>query len=122
VLTSVPTTTPYPELLLQWNPYASAIGYGVVARQGCGGAGATCVSWTIGVSATAAGATPSFQMPDLTALTGWDSRLQFVTGTAVDGAIAGQTSTAGSGDFVGPSIPAAGTTRTSAAFGFTITP
>jgi hypothetical protein len=114
VLTSVPTKTPYPEVLLTWNAYANAIGYASVARQGCGTT-CTCVTWSMAASATYVGASPALQMPDLSGLTGWDSRLQFVMGTAINGEIDAETSTAGSGDFEDPN-PISGTVRTNAAF------
>jgi hypothetical protein len=122
VLSSVPTSTPYPEVALQWIAYANAIGYVASAHQGpCDGTG-ICVTWSAALSTTVAGASPKFQMPDLTGLTGWDTRLQFVTGTQVSGAVTGETSTAGTSDFYAPGLPASGTTRTTASAGYTTIP
>nr|HEX4318141.1 hypothetical protein [Kofleriaceae bacterium] len=124
VLSTVPTTAPYPELALSWSAYANATGYEAVAKQGCavGNAPTVCLTWTMAMSATVAGASPALQMPDLTSLAGWDTRLQLVTGAPVAGEVAAETSTAGTADFPLSGLPPAGTKRTTATTTFSVTP
>jgi hypothetical protein len=119
-MATVPATTPYPEVAVTWPGYTNAIGYAVELRQGCV-AQANCTTWSAIVSASYAGASPKFQMPDLSMLAGWDAKLQLVTGRAVAGQVAAETSTAGAKDLAAPA-PTPGSTRTSASQAFTAMP
>lgn len=119
-------TMPYPIFTSTWPGYTSAIGYTWSLTQtppaaGCGGFPACTITWTASVSAGAAGAMPSYTMPDLSGLQGWSKTLQLVPGTVANGAVTAMTSSAGATDFP-TSPPVAGTKRVFAHSTFTITP
>jgi len=124
---TVPTTTPYPEVKTTWAAYTNAIGYDWTVSQSlngtaCGAGVPTCtVAWTADLTAGWIGSAPSYQMPDLSKLTGWNASLQLVTGTQAAGSVAAVTSSAGAGDFP-LGIPTAGTKRTLVASDYTVTP
>jgi hypothetical protein len=122
---TVPSTTPYPQLATTWAAYSNAVGYTWAATQQptraqCGGAPCS-VTWTTLLSPGVAGTAPSFQMGDLSALAGWSASLQFLAGTMVAGTVEAMTSTAGDADFPA-GTPAAGTQRVFVRSGFTVTP
>ncbi len=124
---SVGSAAPYPQVDVTWPSYASAIGYewkSVQAQTGaqCGSATACAVEWTAAISADAAASAPSFQVPDLSGLAGWSAKLQFVTGTEIDGTVTAETSSGGGSDFVREAVPPAGTMRTSSTRAWTVTP
>jgi hypothetical protein len=124
---TVPTTTPYPEIQTTWAPYASTIGYQWVAAQQptlqqCG-ANTTCtIAWSALLSPGVTGNSPGFKMPDLSALTGWDPAIAFVTGTQVTGYAEADTSSAGASDFPSVTPPTDGTQRVFVRSDFTVTP
>lgn len=125
---TVTATTPYPLIKTTWNGYANAIGYSWIATQAqqgatCGGNLAACsVTWAATMSPGYVGASPQSQMPDLSALAGWDAKLQLRTGTVVDGAVIATTSSAGASDFPTVDPAAAGTTRAAVSSAWTVTP
>lgn len=123
---AVAATTPYPIVRTSWNPYAGTIGYAWTAaqtpsQQQCGNAPCTIV-WSALLSPGVTGNSPGYQMPDLSALTGWSANLAFVTGTTVTGYAEAVTSSAGASDFPPVTPPAAGTQRSYARSDFTVTP
>jgi hypothetical protein len=124
-IATVAAATPYPQVATMWSSYTNAIGYGWAATQQL--AAAQCnnnlctTTWTAAISPGVAGASPKFQMPDLSALAGWSANLQFATGTMVTGTVQAMTSSAGAGDFPAGK-PTAGTTRTFVRSGWTVTP
>jgi hypothetical protein len=126
--TTSAATTPYPMFMSTWPGYASAVGYTWTLAQtpmaaGCGG-GSCTITWTAWVSPGAAGAMPSYKMPDLSQLPGWSNALQFVTGAMgamATGDVTAMTSSVGAMDFP-PKSPAAGTKRVFAHSTFTVTP
>jgi hypothetical protein len=126
---SVPTTTPYPQVMTTWNGYTGAIGYAWDARQGASSVGgAAPVRWTAILGTTYLGSSPKFQMPDLSMLAGWSPSFGFTTtGGMVTGTVAAYTSTGGAADFPGAvqvrgSNGAPGTTRVTVSNDWTVTP
>jgi len=120
-ISSVTSPTPYPEITTTWNAYANSVGYIWDARQG----GATLVptlEWTAIVGPGYVGSTPKFQMPDLSALSGWATGFQMQTGQQVTGSSSALTSTAGATDFPTVNPAASGTQRVLVASGWTVTP
>ena len=67
------------------------------------------------------GTSPAYRMPDLSALAGWNVKLQPVVGTMVVGAVQAMTSTAGANDFPA-GRPAVGTQRAFVRSDWTVTP
>jgi len=123
--TTSAATMPYPMFKSTWPAYTGAIGYTWSLAQSppvaaCGGAACT-ITWTASLSPGAAGAMPSYTMPDLSQLPGWSAALSFVAGTMATGDVTAMTSTAGATDFPS-SPPAAGTKRVFAHSKFTVTP
>ncbi len=123
---TVPATTPYPEVKTTWGAYTGAVGYTWTATQTlaaaqCGGQTACTVTWAAALSPGVTGGSPSYTMPDLSALTGWSASLQLVTGTMVTGTVEAMTSTAGAMDFPA-GVPAAGTQRVLVRSDYTVTP
>ena len=125
-IASVAAATPYPQIKTTWSAYTGTIGYAWTAaqpatNQACAGV-ANCITWTVGVSPGTSGSSPQVQMPDFSALTGWDTKLQFATGTAVNGSVAAIVSSVGPTDFPDLATPPAGTTRAIVGSGWTVTP
>jgi hypothetical protein len=119
---TVPATTPYPQIQSTWPAYTNASGYVWDAVQGAGTIGGATVEWIADLGPDYLGASPKFQMPDLSALAGWKPGFQFQTGTAVTGLVTAQQSTGGVSDFP-PAAPAAsGTQRVLVDAPFTVTP
>ncbi len=123
--TTSAATMPYPRFMSTWPGYAGAVGYTWTLAQtppaaGCGGSACT-ITWIAWVSPGAAGATPSYTMPDLSHLPGWSQALQFVAGTMATGDVTAMTSSAGAMDFP-PNPPPAGTQRVFTHSTFTVTP
>ena len=117
---------PYPRFRSTWPGYTGSVGYTWSLAQtpsaaACGDTPACTITWTASVSPGAAGAMPSYTMPDLSQLPGWSKALQLVAGTMATGGITAMTSSAGAMDFL-PKPPAAGTKRVFAHSTFTITP
>lgn len=124
---TVPTSTPYPEVMTTWAAYSGATGYAWIATQPlgaqqCGGQNACAVVWSALLSPGVTGASPAFEMPDLSALAGWRSELQLVPGSAVNGRLDAFTSSAGASDFPPVTPAASGTQRTTAEGRWTVTP
>ncbi len=124
--TTSAATMPYPRFRSTWPGYAGAVGYTWTLAQtppaaGCGGAANCTITWTASVSPGAAGAMPSYTMPDLSQLPGWSPALQLVAGTMATGEVTAMTSSAGAMDFP-PQPPVAGTKRVFAHSTFTVTP
>jgi hypothetical protein len=124
---AVAGATPYPMIHTTWNAYSSTVGYAWTATQTptpqqCGGNTACTVVWAALLSPGVTGSSPGYQMPDLSALTGWSANLAFVTGTMVAGYAEAETSSAGASDFPPITPPAAGTQRTYVRSDFTVTP
>lgn len=124
---TVPTSTPYPEIMTTWAAYTGATGYAWIASQPlgpqqCGGQNACAVVWSALLSPGVTGASPAFQMPDLSGLSGWSSELQIVPGSAVNGRLDAFTSSAGASDFPPVNPAASGTQRTIAEGRWTVTP
>ncbi len=126
-IATVGAATPYPQIKTTWTAYANAIGYNWAVTQAltgtaCGTGTAACaVDWTATISNGWLGTAGSYQMPDLSAVTGWNAIFQPATGTMITGAVEAETSSAGASDFPF-GAPAAGTTRTRASSDFTVTP
>jgi hypothetical protein len=123
---TVAATTPYPMISTSWAHYTDAVGYVWNATQRppvaqCGGPTACAIVWAAALSPGVTGASPAYQMPDLSSLAGWNASLQLVTGTLVDGGAEAMTSTAGAMDFPA-GTPAAGTQRTFVRSAYTVTP
>lgn len=124
---TVPATTPYPQIQTTWAPYASTIGYVWTtsqqpALQQCGGNTPCVIAWTAILSPGVTGNSPGYRMPDLSGLTGWDPALAFVTGSQVTGYAEADTSSAGASDFPSVTPPADGTQRVFVRSDFTVTP
>jgi hypothetical protein len=118
VSSMVVATTPYPQIQSTWPAYPGTFGYTWSASESldataCGGTGCF-VSWDAFVSPGAAGTSPQFQLPDLSAVAGWDSRLALQTGAMAGVLVGAGTSSAGASDFPPVLAPAAGTVRTHA--------
>jgi hypothetical protein len=125
-IASVPTTNPYPQIKTTWAAYSNTIGYNFVALQTltqpqCGGGPACTIGWTTYLSPGVTGSSPTYQMPDLSGLTGWNAKLQPITGTQVVGTMQAMTSTAGVTDFP-PARPTVGTQRAFVRSDWTVTP
>lgn len=123
--TTSAATMPYPRFRSTWPGYAGAVGYTWTLAQtpptaGCGGSACT-ITWTASISPGAAGAMPSYTMPDLSHLPGWSQALQLIAGTMATGDVTAMTSSAGAMDFP-PQPPVAGTNRVFAHSTFTVTP
>ena len=118
---SVPTTTPYPEILTTWNAYGNAVGYLWDAHQG-GASIIPTLEWTAIAGPGYVGSSPRLQMPDLSMLTGWSTSFQMQTGMQVTGSASALTSTAGASDFPTVNPAAASTQRVLVASGWTVTP
>jgi hypothetical protein len=124
---TVPISTPYPQVQTTWAPYANAVGYDWAATQQpslqqCGGNLPCTIIWAAILSPGVTGASPGFRMADLSALTGWDPALAFVAGAQVTGTAEADTSSAGASDFPAVTPPAAGTQRVMVRSDFTVTP
>jgi len=119
--TTVPTKMPYVTLQTMWPAYADVTGYAWTATQQCGGNTACAVSWSAILSPGGTGNMPGYQMPDLSALTGWKPAFQLVGGSQVVGSVTAYTSSAGASDFP-PGIPANGTDRTFVRADYAVTP
>jgi hypothetical protein len=125
---TVPTDVPYPRIKTTWAAYSGSIGYDWSASQSlsgsaCGGNGGNCsVIWTAALSPGAVGTSPTTEMPDLSALTGWDMKFQMQTGTNVTGSVRAATSSKGASDFPVTDPAAAGTQRTFVSSTWTATP
>lgn len=119
--------TPYPIYKSTWPSYTGAIGYTWTLAQtipatGCtAGTSCTTTTWTAWLSPGAAGAMPSYTMPDLSHLQGWSTDLPFAPNAKVTGQVSAMTSTAGAQDFP-PRPPVAGTKRVFAHSEITFTP
>jgi hypothetical protein len=126
-LATVAAATPYPQIKTTWTAYPSAVGYRVTGTQAltgtpCGAGVAACaVNWNATLSAAWLGTAAEYQMPDLSALTGWNAAFQPVTGTMVSGGVEASTSSAGASDFPF-GRPVAGTQRTRSTARFAVTP
>lgn len=123
---TVPSGTTYPEVKTSWSAYTGAIGYELALTQTqsatqCAGISPCQVSWTSTMSPGVLGGSPSYQLPDLSALAGWKAGFQLVAGTAVAGNVQAMTSTVGATDFP-PGVAAPGTQRTFARSDYTVTP
>jgi hypothetical protein len=130
--TTSAATTPYPMFRSTWPVYPNAIGYTWTLSQtppaaSCNGSALCTIMWTAWISPGAAGATPSYAMPDLSQLQGWNTALQFVTvtgtgtGSMATGEVSAMTSSAGAMDFP-PSPPVVGTKRVFAHATFAVKP
>jgi len=124
--TSTTMATPYPRITTTWAAYANAIGYVWTATQQpgfvtCGNTPCTA-TWTGVLSAGVIGAMPTYTMPDLSAIPGWNTALQFVAATQVAGSVQAMTSSAGGTDFPPATPPAVGTQRTFVRSDYTVTP
>lgn len=120
-------STPYPRLTTSWSAYPGAVGYTLVETQSsttaaaCNGLAPCVMIWTAALGPGAAGTSPTYTMPDLSGIAGWNTDLQLVAGTSVNGTVTAVTSSAGATDYpVG--IPAAGTTRVFASAEYSVTP
>lgn len=126
-LVSIGAATPYPQVKSTWTAYPNAIGYTWTGTQGglpagsCGGTAGCSITWAAQVSSGAIGASSSYQMPDLSAISGFGAMFQPVTGTVLTGSVEAMTSSAGAMDFPA-GIPTAGTTRMLARDDYTIMP
>jgi hypothetical protein len=112
---------PYVTLQTTWPAYTDVTGYAWTATQQCGGNMACAVSWSAVLSPGVTGNMPGYQMPDLSALTGWKPAFQLVGGSQVVGSVTAFTSSAGASDFP-PGIPANGTDRTFVRADYALTP
>ena len=120
-------TTPYPILTTTWDAYANTVGYIWFAQEalaGSGGTGGSLVTWTSTLSPGYVGATPSYAMPDLTALgSAWMPSMAFTGGNAnkVNVSVNPSTSSGGIDDlpFVNPAPT--GTMRARTGAGATVT-
>jgi len=124
---AVAGATPYPMIHTTWNAYSSTVGYAWTATQTptpqqCGGNTPCTIVWAALLSPGVTGNSPGYQMPDLSALTGWSANLAFATGAMVTGYAEAETSSAGASDFPPVTPPAAGTQRTYVRSDFTVTP
>jgi len=115
------TGTTYPEIMTTWTAYGSAIGYAWTGTQQlataqCGtGATTPCtIAWAAVLSQGVVGATPAYQMPDLSPVAGWTAAFQMVTGQQTNESLTAVTSSAGASDWPPVTPPAVGTSRTSA--------
>lgn len=122
VTATVASTQPYPLVRTTWPKYTNAVGYTWTASQAdvCSGFQTCPASWTAQLSPGVTGMSPSYQMPDLSTVTGWKPDYAFVA-AAIDGSITATTSTAGATDFP-TGIPAAGTQRVFVRTAFDVTP
>jgi hypothetical protein len=110
---------PYPRVATMWTAYAGAVGYTWAVQQPlsvmqCGGTSFCDVSWSAYLSPGAVGASPEFQLPDLSTIPGWNPRLALVHGTMAGVFLGAHSSTAGASDFPPALAPSPGTTRTQA--------
>ena len=125
----VTATAPYPLVQTTWASYPSAIGYSWSATQtlpsnqcGVGATQACTLIWGAQQSPAVAGVSPTFTIPDLSGLAGWDARLQFQTGTTISGTETAATSSLGTADFPLVSQAAIGTHRTTASTTWSVMP
>jgi hypothetical protein len=124
--TTVATTMPYITLQTMWPVYPGVTGYTWNAiqqlqAQQCGANTPCTIVWSAVLSPGVTGNMPGYQMPDLSALTGWKPAWQLVAGTQVVGSVTAFTSSAGASDFP-PGIPANGTDRSFVRADYAATP
>ena len=126
---TVPTTTPYPEIATTWTSYAGAAGYVWTTSQQlpaaqCGtNAQAPCrIVWATLLSPGVLGAMPRYQMPDLSGLAGWSPTYELVSGVNATGYVEAETSSAGAVDFPPASPPPPGTQRVEVRAAYAATP
>jgi hypothetical protein len=124
--TTVSTAMPYAMLQTTWPAYSGAMGYvwsatQQLSPQQCGANSACAVVWSAILSPGVTGNMPGYQMPDLSALTGWKPAWQLVAGTQIVGSVTAFTSSAGASDFP-PGIPASGTDRVFVRADYAVTP
>jgi hypothetical protein len=117
---------PYAMLQTTWPAYSGAMGYvwsatQQLSPQQCGANSACAVVWSAILSPGVTGNMPGYQMPDLSALTGWKPAWQLVAGTQIVGSVTAFTSSAGASDFP-PGIPASGTDRVFVRADYAVTP
>ncbi len=116
---SVVATMPYLRVASTWSAYSAAIGYvwavdEPLTAMACGGSSTCDVAWEGLFSPAAVGAAPRLELPDLSAIPGWDPRLELQHGATAAVFVSGHTSTGGPSDFPFALAPPAGTTRTHA--------
>jgi hypothetical protein len=124
--TTLPTSMPYATLQTTWPAYTDVTGYAWTASQQlpsqqCGANMPCTISWSAVLSPGVTGNMPGYQMPDLSALTGWKKAFQLVEGAQVVGSVTAFTSSGGASDFP-PGIPANGTDRTFVRADYAVTP
>jgi len=127
VIATIASAAPYAQVSSMWPAYANAVGYSWQASQQltmaqCGGNTGCVVLWQALVSPGAAGASPMFTMPDLSALAGWSATLQPIAGVEITGFAQAVTSSAGAADFPPATPPADGTQRTVVRSDYTVMP
>ena len=104
-----------------WPAYPDAIGYLWNAAQDAQCSANCTIIWSAYLSPGVTGATPAYRMPDLSALVGWKTAFQLVSGQPVVGTVTAVTSSAGAGDFP-TGIPVAGTDRVFVRTDYGLTP
>jgi hypothetical protein len=124
--TTVTTKMPYVTLQTTWPAYTDVTGYAWTATQQlspqqCGANMACSIVWSAELSPGVTGNMPGYQMPDLSALTGWKPAWQLAGGTQIVGSVTAFTSSAGASDFP-PGIPANGTDRSFVRADYAVTP
>jgi hypothetical protein len=109
-VTTLSTSTPYRILTSTWPAYPETIGYTWIAGANISG---TVYQWIANISPGAAGAAPSYTMPDLSALPGWDASAEIPSGD-VEIVVSAYRSTVGTNDLPFQRWAPVGTKRTNA--------
>ena len=127
VIATIASAAPYPQIMSSWPAYPDAVGYSWQAGQQlsmaqCGGTSGCVVLWQVAISPGAAGAAPMFQLPDLSALPGWNAALQPIAGVMINGFAQAMTSSAGAMDYPPATPPADGTQRAIVRSDYTVMP
>jgi hypothetical protein len=116
IIPSESATTPYPILTTNWDSYGQAVSYIWFAQETLAGSvpgTGSVVSWGATLSPGYVGATPSYVMPDLSAISGWMPSMQFTGGNSnkVTVAVSPSLSSAGVDDMPFSNPAPVGTTR-----------
>jgi hypothetical protein len=119
VSSSVAATMPYLRVASTWTPYSGATGYTwsldePLTGAACGASSTCDVAWEGLFSPGAVGSSPRIEVPDLSAIPGWDPRLELQPGAKAALVLSGSISTGGPSDFPFALTPPDGTTRTHA--------
>jgi len=123
----IASNTPYPQVTASWAPYADAIGYTLfftqtISATRCVTATPCLIVWQASLSPEVAGSAPAYQMPDFSAVPGWDGLFEPFATTEIGVSVTAHLSSAGPQDFPLASPAVDGTVQTSVWSSYMVTP